>query len=189
MEAVPSDLAWEAMYAPYDQQTYQAVVDHLRPDDIVVDIGAGDLRLARRMARLVRQVHAIEVNPWVLEQAYARREPLPPNVIVTCTDARTLKFPPGITGGVLLMRHCTCFPVYVEKLRSAGATWLLTNARWRMSVERIEIASGARPYAETAMGWYACRCGRTGFKEGPADDWSFETDRMVSEVANCPHCT
>ena len=71
MEALLSDAAWEAMYAPYDQPTYQAVLDQLGPQDVILDIGAGDLRLSRQMARIARKVYAVEINRQVLDQAYA----------------------------------------------------------------------------------------------------------------------
>ena len=128
MELALSAFDWEAMYAPYDQQTYQAVLDQLGPEDVILDIGAGDLRLARQMARLARKVYAVEIKLRVLDQAYASPDPLPDNLIPICADARTLEFPSGITTGVLLMRHCTCFRLYEEKLKKAGAIRLITNA-------------------------------------------------------------
>ena len=71
MEATLTDAAWEAMHAPYDQPTYQAVLDQLSEEDVVLDIGAGDLRLARQMAKIARKVYAVEINARVLEQADA----------------------------------------------------------------------------------------------------------------------
>lgn len=189
MEAVLSDAAWEAMYAPYDQQTYQAVLDQLESSDIVLDIGAGDLRLTRQMAQIVRNVYAIERNARVLDLAYATRSPLPGNISRLCADARVLEFPAGITTGVLMMRHCTCFPLYVHKLRDAGATRLITNARWRMDVEVVNLMSQPTPYAQTVTGWYACVCGGTGFKEGPVEGWSFKMDQEIHQVSGCPRCT
>ena len=41
---------WERMWAPYDEATYAAVLAAVGPDDILLEIGAGDLRLARRLA-------------------------------------------------------------------------------------------------------------------------------------------
>lgn len=188
MEATLPDAAWEAMHAHYDQPTYQAVLDQLRPDDVVLDIGAGDLHLTRQMARIVRKVYAVEMNARVLDQAYAECDPLPGNVIAICADARTFAFPRGVTTGVLLMRHCTCFPLYVDKLRSAGAVRLITNARWRIDVEVMDLQLQRVSYAEASMGWYACLCGKTGFKEGPVEHWSSEMDRITNEVSSCLHC-
>ena len=61
--------------APYDSPTYQAVLDQLGPEDVILDIGAGDLRLARQMARIARKVYAVEINARVLDQGYASRRP------------------------------------------------------------------------------------------------------------------
>jgi hypothetical protein len=188
MGSALSDAVWEAMHAHYDQPTYQAVLDQLGPRDIVLDIGAGDLRLARQMAQLVCRVYAIEINARVLEQSDTVREPLPANLIPICADARLMSFPADITVGVLLMRHCTCFRLYADKLRSAGATRLITNARWRMDVEAVDLLVSRKSFAEAEMGWYACACGSTGFKEGPVEQWSFEMDKNVTEVSNCPEC-
>jgi hypothetical protein len=188
MEAVLSDSDWESVHAPYDQPTYQAVLDQMCPSDNVLDIGAGDLRLALQMAPIVRKVYAIEINPRVLDRAHAMHNPLPRNVVTICADARTLDFPTDITTGVLLMRHCTCFPLYLHKLRESGAVRLITNARWRMDVEVVNLVTQPPCFAALDMGWYACQCGRTGFKEGPAEHWSLEMDQRINEVSNCPQC-
>jgi SAM-dependent methyltransferase len=188
MESKLSAPEWEALYAPYDPGTYKIVLDQLRSDDVILDIGAGDLRLARQMAQIVRKVYAVEINPQVLDQAWALSEPLPFNLIPICADARTLEFPSEITTGVLLMRHCTCFRLYAEKLKKAGATRLVTNARWHMDVEMLNLMVQRKPFPEVGMGWYACICGGTGFKEGPAEHWTPEMDQITYEVSNCPQC-
>src|SRR5512143_3723332 len=121
---MPSHLsaaAWEAMFAPYDERTYRAVLELLKPDDVVLDIGAGDLRLSRQMACIVREVYAVEVDPSVLETGLKSDQPLPDNLIPICADACILEIPSGTSVGVLMMRHCTHFRLYAGKLRSAGA--------------------------------------------------------------------
>jgi len=188
MKASLSDAAWEAMYAPCDQPTYQAVLDQLGSKDVILDIGAGDLRLARQMARIARKVYAIEISAPVLDQAYAAREPLPSNLIPIHADARVINFPSDITAGVLLMRHCTCHRLYAAKLQKAGATRLITNARWHMNVEVVNLLVQRKSFAEAGMGWYACACGATGFKEGSVEHWSFEMDTITNEVSSCPQC-
>jgi hypothetical protein len=188
MNAPLSDAAWEAMYAPYDPPTYQLVLDQIGPNEVIVDIGAGDLRLARQMAQVARKVYAVEVDARVLDPAQAARDPLPANLIPIHADARALDFPADITTGVLLMRHCTCFRLYVEKLQKAGARRLITNARWRMGVEEMNLRSRRSSFIEAGMGWYACLCGGTGFKEGPVEDWSTEMDEVTNEVFDCPQC-
>jgi hypothetical protein len=184
MVAIIPDADWEAMHAPYDPRTYQAVLDRLGREDVVLDIGAGDLRLARQMAGIVRKVYAVEIDAAVLRQA---DEP-PANLTAVCGDARAIEFPCDVTTGVLLMRHCTCFRLYAEKLRSAGAARLITNARWRMDVEVVDLHVEREPLAATAVGWYACWCGAVGFQEGRAEQWSADMDRIVHEGCGCPQC-
>lgn len=176
------------MHAPYDRPTYQAVLDQLRADDVVLDIGAGDLRLARQIARIAQKVYAVEIDAQVLDLADTWRDPMPANLTPIHADARGLDFPTDVSAGVLLMRHCTCFRLYAEKLKEAGATRLITNARWRMGVETVDLVSPPVAFADLAMGWYACACGATGFKEGPVESWSLELDRITHEVSGCPHC-
>lgn len=188
MEVALSDSAWEAIYAPYDQPTYQAVLDQLGAKDVILDIGAGDLRLARQMAQIARKVYAVEINARVLNQACDPHHLFPANLIPICADARALDFPSDVTTGVLLMRHCTCFHLYADKLRKAGANRLITNARWRMGVEVVNLLVPRLSFAKISMGWYACLCGGTGFKEGSAEHWSFEMDRITNEVSSCPKC-
>ena len=188
MEATLSDAAWEALYAPYDQPTYQAVLDQLMPNDIILDIGAGDLRLSRLMTMITQKVYAVEINRLILDQANIPRDPLPANLIPIHADARALNFPSDITAGVLLMRHCTCFGLYAAKLRNAGATRLITNARWHMDVEVVNLLAQRISFAEASMGWFACTCGASGFKEGSVEHWSFEMDRITNEVSSCPRC-
>lgn len=179
------DRTWEAMFATYDQPTYQAVLDQIHPEDVIIDIGAGDLRLSRQMAGIARRVYAVEMNARLLVGS----DPLLPNLIPIHADARELEFPGDITTGVLLMRHCTSFRLYIEKLREAGANRLITNARWGMHVETIDLRSSGKPFAEVEMGWFACACGDRGFKEGPAEQWTFELDQLITEVSSCPRCT
>ncbi len=188
MEAPLSDAAWEAMYAPYDQPTYQSVLDRIRPEDVILEIGAGDLRLSRQIAIHARKVYAVEIDARVLDQALAARDPLPLNLIPVRADARAWTFPTDIAAGVLMMRHCTCFHLYADKVQQAGATRLITNARWRMDVEEVDLLAQRQPFVEAAMGWYACRCGRAGFKEGPVEHWSMEMDRRIHEVSDCACC-
>ncbi len=174
---------WERRWAPYDEPTYQAVLSYIRPDDVVLDIGAGDLRLARRMAAIARCVYAIEIQPALL----AHRGPLPANLTVLCADARSIPWPRGITLGVLLMRHCTHVGLYAARLRAAGCRGLITNARWRLDVEWMDL--GLRlPWAKVEFGWYACLCGQTGFVAGPPELLTEARMDQVSETENCPAC-
>lgn len=181
---------WEACWAPYDPATYQAVLACIHPEDHVLEIGAGDFRLARQIAAVARQVTGIEIQaPLVARALYTQaRRPLP-NLTLLQGDARSLPFPYGITTGVLLMRHCTHFRFYAEKLKRLGCTRLVTNARWRMGVEEVDLFAPRQDYLSIRIGWYACFCGKTGFITGPLENLTPELETLVHEVAACPACS
>lgn len=176
---------WEALWAPYDEPTYAAVLAGIRPDDVVLEIGAGDLRLARRLAGVARQVIAWEWQTAVLPPP---SYPLPPNLIVQNVDARYAPMPKEVTTAVLLMRHCQHFHLYINKLRAAGCDRLITNARWGLGVETIQLRLPRMLYATAPMGWYACWCGASGFKPGPIERYTAEMETAVYEVIDCPAC-
>lgn len=176
---------WESIWAPYDEPTYNQVVELIRPNDVVLEIGAGDLRLARRLAYIAREVIAWEMQTAVLTNA---AHGLPDNLAVYAVDARRAAVPKGVTTAVLLMRHCQHFHLYANKLHSAGCQRLITNARWGMGVEAINLQVPRMLYTTTPMGWYACWCGATGFKPGPAEYLNPELETAVHEVVDCPSC-
>lgn len=175
---------WEQMWAPYDESTYQQVLSWLRQDDVVLDIGAGDLRLARRMAVKTRYVYAVELNRSLL----VNRAQAPGNLTVIWGDAYRLPFPTGITAAVLLMRHCQGFAALFEKLLYAGCQRLITNARWRVGLELVDLRRSPILYPAAGLGWYACRCGATGFVPGPAEALTPQIEAAVQEVIDCPSC-
>ena len=176
---------WEARWAPYDDATYAAVLTVVGPQDVVLDIGAGDLRLARRLASVVRQVIAWELQPDLLARA---PRPLPANLTPVVADARTEPVPAGVTVAVLLMRHCQHYALYVRKLRAAGCHRLITNARWRMGVEVVELCLGV-PFASVETGWYACRrCGAIGLAGQDVSRVNQATLNQVTDVEGCPSC-
>lgn len=185
---IPSAPDWERIWAPYDQSTYRLVLSQISPDDVVYEIGAGDLRLARQIARCARRVYAVEINPKILETSARAPEPLPDNLNVICADARQAAVPAYVTIGVLLMRHCSSFSVYADKLLRAGCKRLITNARWGMGVENVNLETTRISYRLAPTGWYACWCGAVGFKTGPAQSWTAEQDALVWEVFACPRC-
>lgn len=178
---------WEMTWSPYDEPTYAAVLNALKPTDIVLDIGAGDLRLARRMADGVRQVIAWEIQPDVLGQGAALT--LPANLAPVLADARQEPIPSGVNVAVLLMRHCTNFRLYAEKLAAAGCRWLLTNARWGLDVEKMDLLAERVLFTAVSLGWFACQCGHTGFIPGPPEMLTSDIERVIHEVYNCPNCS
>jgi hypothetical protein len=177
---------WEWLWAPHDEGTYQQVMDWVNAEDIVLDIGAGDLRLARRLTEKARHVYAIEVNRALDAMV---TQPLPKdNLTVIWNDAYRVPFPAGITAAVLLLRHCQGFLPLVKKLRNVGCRRLITNARWGVAVELIDLLAPPTLHANVDLGWYACRCGATGFVEGPPVKLTPQIESTVHEVIDCPAC-
>ncbi len=176
---------WEAAWAPYDEPTYAAALQLLKPDDVVLDIGAGDLRFARRAAARTRAVIAVEQRAELVTGAGA---PNLPNLTVICGDALSIPFPAGLTVAVLLMRHCRHLRQYVDKLREVGYPRLITNARWRMGVEQVDLTAPRVPFAQVQSGWYACLCGATGFVAASPELIDEVAIEQVTEVDGCPQC-
>ena len=188
-EASLSDESWEFLWAPYDETIYRIVLDRIEPHDVVLDIGAGDLRLARRMAMTCRWVYALEIQSAILDQVCSdESDRFPKNLTVRPGDARCIPFPEDVSIGVLLMRHCNHFHLYADKLKAVGAKDLITNARWRSGVEVIHLQSERIPYWQIEMGWYACWCGAVGFKPGSVEHLTPELESVIHEVVDCPIC-
>lgn len=183
------DSSWEFIWAPYDDTTHQSVLDMIDSNEIILEIGAGDLRLAVKMAQIAKKVYAIEFHEEIILNAWsADGEFRPPNLLPLCGDARFVPFPKDITTAVLLMRHCNHFSYYLEKLRGVGCVKLITNARWRFGVELIDLIISPIPFKDLEMGWYACSCGATGFQTGPAILLTKSTLDTIHEVQDCPAC-
>jgi hypothetical protein len=140
------------------------------------------------MAEICQHVTAIEIRAELIQQALESGSGLPSNLQTLCTDARTCTIPPGTSAAVLLMRHCRVFPEYAGRLRAGGCQRLITNARWGMGVEVIDLMAKRVAYAQLEMGWFACWCGEVGFKPGPAEQIQPELAEFVNEVSNCPGC-
>jgi len=179
------DLAdWEGWFSPYDDETYSAVLDHVTEEDVVLEIGAGDLRLALRLAHRARRVYAVEVNPLVIGPALdIIGMHLPRNLHVVCANALDFPVPPGVSVAVLLMRHCQHFGRYFDRLQAAGCRWLLTNARWKNGVEAIDVGAPRLPFEQVHEGWYACGCGAVGYV-GTGE----QAAAPPVEVRTCPAC-
>jgi SAM-dependent methyltransferase len=183
-----SQADWEQMWAPYDPATYTEALAYLRSDDLVLDIGAGDLRFARLAAALARQVIAVERQAHIVQAGLAAGGPLPANLAVRIADALTFPIPEGVSCAALLMRHCTHFREYAERLREAGCERLVTNARWGMGVECVDLLADRLNYAAVPPGWYSCWCGKVGFKPGVVEEIAEAVLERVNEVTGCPEC-
>lgn len=178
-------LDWEGWFSPYDEETYEAVLSHIAPEDVVLDIGAGDLRLALRLTEQAERVYAVEVNPLILAQALEIIGlDLPRHLHVVCANALDFPVPSDVTAAVLLMRHCRHFRMYVDRLQAVGCQRMVTNARWRAGIEMIDLTSPGVAFEDVREGWYACRCGATGYV-GAGE----RPDAVPVEVRSCPACS
>jgi tRNA G46 methylase TrmB len=79
---------WEGWFHPYEDETYGLVLLHIQEHDTVLDIGAGDLRLALQVALRAKRVYAVEVNPLLVGMALEEIGlDLPRNLHVICANA------------------------------------------------------------------------------------------------------
>jgi hypothetical protein len=180
---------WGKIWSPYSEKYYIEVLSELSPEDVVLDIGAGDLRLTRRIAEKCKFVYALEINPDIIKLGIEScGQPIPDNLIILNLDARYFSFPEDVTSAVLLMRHCTDVKLYIKKLMEVGASRLITNARWRLGVEVIDLLTERIDYRDLRIGSYGCICGSVGFKPGDTRDLTPGIEIIVNEVINCPAC-
>jgi len=91
---------------------YDDVLSLLREDDVVFDVGAGDLRFSLLASLKVRKVYAVEVNPIILAPALKIiGYDLPNNVIPICANAFEMELPRDVTVVTCLMiRRIDAFP-------------------------------------------------------------------------------
>jgi len=91
-----------------DVECYPFVLENLNSNDVVLDLGAGDLRLDILMAEKVKKVYAVEVNPILVGRALQIiGYDMPRNLIVICSNLFDIEPPKDVTVVVILMRHCT----------------------------------------------------------------------------------
>ena len=96
---------WEIFYVP-EEMYYSSCLDILSRDDVVFDVGAGDMRFDLIMAEKVRKVYAIEINPTITARALnIIRYGLPPNLIAVCGNAFEMDLPSDVTVVTCLMIH------------------------------------------------------------------------------------
>lgn len=95
----------EEMFVP-ETWFYDIVLSMLRGSDVVLDVGAGDLRFALLASRKVRKIYAVEVDPKIMSSALRIISyDLPRNVIPICADARDVALPSDVTVITCLMIH------------------------------------------------------------------------------------
>lgn len=167
--------------SPFDEATHTAVIHHIQHDDIVLDINAGDLSLARRMTNTAQHVYVWEHQAEIVETEIE-------NLTICYPDSQFDSFPSDITVAVLLSRYCQHFARYAKKLRTVGCRYLITNARWGSGLEVINLQTYRQLYSAIPVGWFACWCGNAGFKADSAEQLMKVRETAVHEVIFCPNC-
>jgi len=135
---------WEASWAMYDEATYRDVLAHICINDIVYEIGAG-ICAWRSAWRQLQKCSRSRDSKVLAGSGHWLQRCTPSKPAHLSWDARAMPAPSGTTVGVLLMRHCTHFQLYAQKLKEAGAQALITNARWKLGVERVLSRRNAFP--------------------------------------------
>ena len=97
---------------------YAPVLTLLSKKDVVLDIGAGDLRFDLRMAQKVKKVYAVEINPVLLADVlriigYAQ----PKNLVIICGNGFKLPIPLDVSIILCLMIHKAHNPRHWENYK------------------------------------------------------------------------
>lgn len=96
---------WEIFYVP-EEMFYDACLEKLSRDDVVFDVGAGDMRFDLIMSEKVRKVYAVEINPKITARALnIIRYGMPTNMIAICGNAFEMELPRDVTVVTCLMIH------------------------------------------------------------------------------------
>lgn len=114
---------WEVFFVP-EVMYYNPCLDRLSRDDVVFDVGAGDMRFDLIMAEKVRKVYAVEINPTITARALRIiGYDLPLNVVPICGNAFEMEMPSDVTAVTCLMIHREHeFPEHWRKCRIIYAT-------------------------------------------------------------------
>lgn len=177
-------LDWEPCYHPSNEEVIEKILKTISPSDIVLDIGAGNLSFSLRIAQKAKKVLAIEVNPLIVSKGLEEIGfKIPRNLFVICANALDFPFPKGVSVAILMMRHCQHFSRYFSKLEEIDCRFLITNARFKTEFERIDLRAPRIPFSQFPGGWFACRCGGVGFKDGGNPG-----EHTPVEVNGCPNC-
>lgn len=96
---------YEIFFVP-EVTNYDDYLSKLNPDDVVFDVGAGDLRFDLIMSEKVRKVYAVEINPKILASALRIiGYDMPTNLTVICGNAFDMELPGDVTVVTCLMIH------------------------------------------------------------------------------------
>lgn len=109
---------WEIFFVP-ETENYADCLEQLSRNDVVFDVGAGDLRFDLVIAEKVRKVYAVEIDPVILSSALRIIGwNMPVNLTVICGSAFEMELPGDVTVVTCLMIHRQhAFPEQWKKCR------------------------------------------------------------------------
>ena len=85
------------MYVPHTEN-YNDMLKELTPDDVLCDMGAGDLRFSLMASEICKKVYAVELSPIILGEALKIiGYKIPRNLIPVCADWRYFQIPTEVT--------------------------------------------------------------------------------------------
>lgn len=138
-----------AMFVPHKLQ-YQAVLDELKPDDVVMDAGAGDFRFSLMASQKVKKVYAIEFCPETVWHALRIIEyELPENLIPVCANWDHFPVPEDVTAIVVLVNIGT---TYLPTGWFRDDVRIIYGTYWEDGIFDLEIREqGTRPIEMPVM--------------------------------------
>ena len=119
----------------------------LEPADVVLEIGPGQGVLTGYLARLVRRVHAIEIDR-ALEPTL---KDLPPNVDVVFGDALEIELPQDATKLVANLPYNVATPLIVESLNGLPRIGLWCVMVQREVADRFFARPGTKEYGAVSV--------------------------------------
>ncbi len=96
---------WECFFVP-EENFYDDVLKKVNENDVIFDVGAGDLRFDLILSEKVKKIYAIEINPTIMSKALRIIGlDMPTNLITICGDAFLMELPADVTVILSLMIH------------------------------------------------------------------------------------
>jgi len=124
----------EGWFLP-EKKEYRKVLSHIKSNDVVLDIGAGNFALDLILAEKCKKVYAVEVNPKVVSDAltiigYNQ----PRNLIIICANGLDFPVPKDVNTLVMLLRHFSQpFPEEWQNIPKILAqiygTWIIVDSK------------------------------------------------------------
>jgi len=144
----------EGWFLPEDKE-YSKVLRFIEPNDVVLDIGAGNFALDFLLSERCKKVYAVEVNPTVVKDALDLiGMNLPRNLIIICGNGLDFPIPKDVNTLVMLLRHFsqTLPDEYLDVpkiIAQIYQTWIVVpNRRRLLETTEPSFAKEASPRKE-----------------------------------------